>query len=419
MTLHHNDEEHLLAQMKTIIHHPSHPLAAASIGIIKNGEILFADTVGFQRIALNGGHDISACADTKYRMASISKLLTATGIWQQIERGVIAPEDDISDYLGFRIRNPHFPSEPITIQQLLSHTSSICEGDDSVAASYSIPYGYPITSFFDPTSPCACQGAWGSQPHRPGTYFEYANINYGLLGTILEAVTGERFDHYMNAHIFDPLHLDCGFHLPTMTRVAREHVGTIYRKLDPTGRLDPDNGTWTPQCDATPELCSEDPYSRYVPGTNATIFSPQGGLRASVKDMLVLMQMWIQASQEDHPLLKTETLRRMFTSVWEYNEGKHNGDGMFDRAYAAGPQIFTDTLGVDRWLKETALGFSGHSADAYGLFGLLGMNFERRDGLIVVASGASLEPYEGEYSAFDGWRESLIAAACQFAGFGS
>lgn len=77
--------------MVAIAADPHHPLMAAAIGVVKDRTVLFADAVGHKN--LKGD---PADGDTKYRIASISKLSTAIGIWQLIERGLIDPDGDIS-----------------------------------------------------------------------------------------------------------------------------------------------------------------------------------------------------------------------------------------------------------------------------------------------------------------------------------
>ena len=183
--------------MQGLLEDKSHPLLCASIGIIRDGQILFAETMGTRYIDPATQNRVKADADTKYRMASISKLLTATGIWQLIEEGRLSPDLDAGEALGFPLRNPHFPDVPITIGMLLSHTSSIREGDDDVVCTYHIPYPHTVKEFFDEQSSCYYSGCWAGGNEAPGSYYSYCNFNYGLLGTIVEKVSGERFDHYM------------------------------------------------------------------------------------------------------------------------------------------------------------------------------------------------------------------------------
>ena len=127
----------------------NHPLAACSVGIIKNGKIIFYDTVGYKQINNeDSSQNIKANYKTIFRIASISKLFTTIAIFQLVEKGLVDLDTDISDYLGFEVRNPNFPNIPITIKMLLSHTSSLREKGGNDTSTYRIPYPHPISEFF-------------------------------------------------------------------------------------------------------------------------------------------------------------------------------------------------------------------------------------------------------------------------------
>ena len=84
--------------------------------------------------------------DTKYRIASISKMVAAIGVMQQVEKGKIKLDADVSRYLGFTFRNPNFPGEKITARMLLSHTSSLRDGDY-----YTFPATDKLSDYVTPT----------------------------------------------------------------------------------------------------------------------------------------------------------------------------------------------------------------------------------------------------------------------------
>ena len=408
-------ETNLTARMQEILSDPQHPLMAAAIGIIKNGTLRFADTVGTKQL---GG--APATADTKFRIASISKLVTATGVWQLIEQGRIDPNADVSQYLGFLLRNPHYPDTPITVKMLLSHTSSIRDG--GVPGSYNIPYGHPISEFFTEGAPHYMPRCWAPAAEAPGVFFAYCNMNYCLLGTVIEQVSGQRFDRYMTDHIFAPMGLSCSFHVAGMPREVQAQVGTLYRKLASTGEYDPENGTWIPQCDDFSQGYPQEDYPDYVPGTNGSLFGPMGSLRISVVELCKLMLLFCQGGTSNGAqILRPETVEAMFTPVWTYDPLLKNGDtylGMMN-CYGMGPHIFTNREMADRIVKDQLLPFAGHTADAYGLLG--GMLFDRKKGngivYIAAGTGSDKEQYFGNYSTFYGWEESLLTAASQFARF--
>ena len=415
MSNHASAETRLMARMDKIIADPEHPLMAAAIGVLKEGRILFADAVGLRQ--LNGA---PATGSTKLRIASISKLLTAAGVWQLIEQGHIDPHRDVSGYLGFPLRNPHHPDVPITVKMLLSHTSSIRDGGKP--GSYNIPLGHHISEFFTAGSACYMPRCWAPAAEAPGTFFAYCNMNYCLLGTVIENVSGERFDRYMTSHIFAPMGLSCSFNVSDMPPAVRAQVGTIYRKLNEAGEPDPLGGTWIPQCDDFSAGYPSQDFSGYATGTNGSLFGPMGSLRISVEELCRIMQMFCSGgSHNGSCILKPETVERMFSPAWTYDPALENGDTYLGimNCYGMGPHIFTNQDMGDRIVAGKELPFAGHTADAYGLLG--GMVFDRRKGngivYIVAGTGSDKNKYPGQYSAFYGWEESLLTAAADFADF--
>ena len=134
---------------------------------------------------------------SRFRVASVSKMFTVFTIMQLVEQGKLNLDDDVSKYLGFTLRNPHYPDTPITVRMLASHQSSLRDGKI-----YSIPPQMGLQEFFRKDGKFYEDGAhFAPAGQEPGKYFAYSNLNYGLLGTIIEKVTGERFDQYQKNHI--------------------------------------------------------------------------------------------------------------------------------------------------------------------------------------------------------------------------
>ena len=405
----------LTARLKEIISDPQHPLLAAAVGVIKNGEVLFADMVGFLH-----PEGSPATADTKYRIASISKLVTAIGVWQLIEKGQIDPEADASGYLGFPLRNPHHPDTPITVRMLLSHTSSIRDGGKP--GSYNIPFGHPISAFFTEGSPYHMPRGWAPAEEAPGEFFAYCNMNYCLLGSVIENVSGERFDEYMTRHVFAPMVLTCSYNVSSMPPEVQAQVAPLYRKLDKNGEPDSVNGVWTPQCDVYPGGYPCQDYAGYTIGSNGSLFGPMGSLRISLRELCRIMQMFCSGGAcNGVSILKGETVERMFAPAWTYDPMLKNGDnyGGLMNCYGMGPHIFTNTDPGDRLVAGQNLPFVGHTAEAYGLIG--GMGFDRRTGNGIVyflsGLGSDVGKCPGAYSSFYRVEEELLTAAADFARF--
>ena len=406
-------KEDLLARMVEIVCDPEHPLMAAAIGVMKDGQILFADAVGHKN--LKGD---PATGDTKFRIASISKLSTAIAAWQLIEQGLLDPDGDVSQYIGFSLRNPNYPDTPITVRMLLSHTSSIREGPWT----YNIPYGHFLSEFFTEGKPYHYPGCWAPAGEAPGEFFTYCNMNYCLMGSVIETISGERFDQYMIRHVYEPMGLSCSFNVPGMPGDVKEQVGTLYRKLDQDGKYDAQNGIWTAQVDDFTQGYPQADFSDYVLGTNGSLFGPMGSLRVSVKELCKLMQMFCNGgSYNGVQILKPESVERMFTPVWTYDPVLQNGSTYNSQmnCYGMGPHIFLNVDKGDRLVQGQDLPFAGHTAEAYGLVG--GMSFDRKkgNGLVYFVAGLGSDPeqYSGRYSSFYGWEEALLTAGARFAGF--
>src|SRR6476646_2805884 len=121
-------------------------------------------------------------ADDPVRVASVSKTVVALGVLRLIEAGSLDLDRNVSDYLGWPLRNPAFPDTPITLRLLLSHRSSLSDNAD-----YAIPLGKTLReTVTDPK-------AWDSA-HPPGAWFHYTNLNFPVVASVMERVTGERFD---------------------------------------------------------------------------------------------------------------------------------------------------------------------------------------------------------------------------------
>lgn len=408
-------KEHLIERMEEIISDPLHPALAAGLAVIREGEILFSEMVGSR-------HPGSAApdADTKYRIASISKLVTAVGVWQLIEQGKIDPEADVSHYLGFDLRNPNFPDTPITAKMLMSHTSSIREGGGK-PGTYNIPYGRPISDFFTPGKEYHNPNCWAPKGEAPGEFFTYCNMNYCLLGSVIENVSGERFDQYMVNHVFAPMGLTCSYNVSAMPREAQARIGTLYRKLDEAGKDDPVNGTWKPQCDDFSKGYPCEDYAEYILGSNGSLFGPMGSLRISLNELCRILLMFCNGgSWQGRQILKPDTVDRMFAPVWNYDPARENGDTYYGlmNSYGMGPHIITNTHG-DRIVPWQDLPFAGHTACAYGLLGGMLFDREKANGIIycIAGTGCDIGTYPGARSGFYGWEEVLLEAAAEYARF--
>ena len=408
------DNDEIIKRIKSIIDNKDSPLLAGGLAVIKDNKTLFCKSIGKARLNKDGTENKTANEFVKYRTASISKLFTAVAIWQLEEQNLINVSDDASNYLNFTLRNPNYPEIPITIEMLLSHTSSISENESN----YNIKYNHNISEFFSNDSEIYYKDSY-SKKNWPG-YFDYMNINYCLLGTIIEIASKKRFDLYMKEYVLGPLNITGSFNIDDMPKETLDEIGTLYRKLT-NGKFDV-NGKWTAiMDDFTEGYPHANNYSEYIIGTNGALFGPMGSLRISLEELTHLVYMFLNnGTYNNNKILEKETVEKMFKIIWKYDKEKNNGNTYddYDYAYAGGPSVITN-IGRNRLHEKKNFNFSGHTADAYGLFGGLYVDRIKGYGVVYRGNGISidLETNVYSFSPYNKWAIDFIKLADDIAQF--
>ncbi len=149
---------------------------------------------------------------------------------------------------------------------LLSHTSSLQDGNgysSFLGTTVGNPNPSHIQSLLVAGGSYYTSNLWRSE--KPGTYFAYSNANFGILASLIEALSGQRFDIYMRQQIFEPIEISGSFNIADLVDI--NNVAVLYRK---------NGGVWMPQVDnyqGSPTAPMD--YSNYTLGTNGFLFSPQ------------------------------------------------------------------------------------------------------------------------------------------------
>ena len=402
--------EALARELAAIVADPACELASLSVLAIRDGKVSYEGQFGRRRIGNGIVPDLPANRDTLYRIASISKLMTTLGLMRLVEDKGIDLDADVSGYLGFKLRNPHFPDRPLTLRHLLTHTSSLRD-----EAGYSFPAGTALRDFVTPGAALYGKGAMWASNAGPGAYFTYCNLGWGLIGTLMERVSGERFDGLMQRLLLQPLGLTAGYNPAALPPAALANLATLYRKRTTDTEIWDPNGPWIAQVD---DYASRPPapppgIERYVIGDNATPFSPTGGLRIAARDMGVVMLMLMNGGvHEGTRILQPATLKNMFARQWTADGAGTNGDTLngFFHSWGLGNAQFPDQPG--RRLVEGGFDAVGHLGDAYGLRSVFAFDPARRNGLIVLVGGSSSDPglQKGTYSALARFEERVLTS---------
>ena len=171
--------------------------------VAKDGEIIYQRSYGFA----NQEKTVEATPEHYYRLASVSKLVTATAVMRLVETGRLDLDENIGTYLhlegepSFFAASPRYKKTGITSRMLMSHTACIwCDKFSprpAVTAAMNLKTNKNHKEYF--------------YEEKPGTAYHYSNYGAGILGCIIEAVTGQRLDDAVSELVFDRMGLDAGY----------------------------------------------------------------------------------------------------------------------------------------------------------------------------------------------------------------
>jgi len=310
---------------------------------------------------------------TRYRIASISKLVTAIGLMRLHEQGAFQLDADVSPALGFNLRNPAFPNTAITYRMLLTHRASVQDGtgySNFLTATYSSAPPPPIQQLLVPGGSSYTANMWRTE--APGTYYNYSNVAFGLIGTLIEALSGQRFDQYMREQVLLPMGINGSYNVQDLDDIAQ--LSVLYRNSAP--QSDNFNGVMPP----APDL------SGYAIGSNGLFFAPQGGLRCSALELMRVATMLLNDGTIDGTtVLQPATVQAMLANEWTWNGSNGNNYYGLFRSWGLGVHRITAQAGGDVVFPGTLM--YGHAGEAYGLISDIYFDPQSRFALVFISNG--------------------------------
>jgi len=250
-------------------------IAGTVVSVVKDGQVLFAKGYGYADFTAKK----PVLADqTLFRPGSISKLFTATAVMQLVEQGKLDLDRDINEYLDFAI--PKTYPEPVTLRRLLTHTAGFEETLKNLFVAHESDMN-PLRTYLVSQMP--------QRIFPPGKVVSYSNYGFTVAGYIVERVSGEKFEHYIDNHIFKPL---------------RMTNSTFDQPLPPA---------LAPQISQAYLTAAKKPRDfEFVQA------SPAGALTTTAADMTRFMLAFLQDGTVDGvAILKPETVRQMQTRQFE------------------------------------------------------------------------------------------------------
>ena len=317
-------------------------IVGVSLAVVKDNQIVYTGAFGHKDLATLQPLTTS----TMFRIASISKSFVATAIMTLVDEGKLTLDTDAATLLNFPLRNPAHPDDKITIEMLLSHTSSINDSE-----------GYYIS--YDCINPVTNPN-WRNcyNKYAPGTAYEYCNLNFNLLGIIIEKVSGERFDHYVERHILKPLGIDGSSFC--VNSVDTTNCATLYAW----------NGK---EFEAQPQAYRPiEILDHYQMEVNTVRMSPAGGMKISAPNLAKYMLMHMNYGKS--PLTNARVISKKSSQAMQAD---HTPTKEYYGLALEKSDKFVDGVTL-----------TGHTGGAYGLTSAMFFNPDKHFGFVVICNGS-------------------------------
>ena len=252
-------------------------IAGAVVSVVKDGQVLFQKGYGYADVE----EKKPVLPDqTLFRPGSVSKLFTATAVMQLVEQGKLDLDRDVNDYLDFAL--PKTYPEPVTLRQLLTHTGGFEETLKNLFVAHESDIK-PLRTYLVNEMP--------ARIFLPGKIPSYSNYGFTLAGYIVERVSGEKFERYIENHILKPL----GMNNSTFEQPLPPQLGPQMSKGYLSASKKPRDFEWVQA-------------------------APAGALTTTAADMTQFMLAFLQDGAVDGvSILKPQTVRQMETQQFEFD----------------------------------------------------------------------------------------------------
>lgn len=341
--------------------HKNGQINGFAVAMVNQNGVLYTKAFGYS----NRETKEKYTENTVQHIASVSKTLIGIGLMKAQEMGKLNLDDPIQKYIPFKVINPYYPNEEITIRQLATHTSSINDTEQYMEKAWiltenqnltNISTAYPEQQLNPPELYVPMEeylkgyleinGAFYQADNylkfKPGERYNYSNIGATLCALVIEKATGQSFDVFTTEHILKPLKM-------SSTAWSIEDID-----ITKHSRLYRNDNTLLPFYTA--------------------ITYPDGMLISSSKDMGKYLTELIRGYCGKGKLLSKESYKKLFR---EQLNAQHfesrNANNPYDEDY--NPAIF---------IGHSALGYLGHSGGDAGVGTWMFFDKEKKTGRYIV-----------------------------------
>ena len=308
-----------------------HSTVGASLAVIKDGKVAYHYEYGYA----NKEKKIKVNEHTKFRIASVSKIVTSMLAMTEVDDGKLDLDGDLTKIMGFKFYPPSHSDKKVTIRMLLTHTSGLIDRDNEYSMSLkNITHNQ---NFY--VSP-------------PGAKFLYCNLGVGIAGAVIEKSADKTISQYASEKFFEPMDIDASYDAKYLT--DKSLVANCYS----AGNLDHDSKY----------LCRSQEKGK--PGD--TFHLGQGGLLISSVDLARIFTVLINDGQyEGQQFITRPSLNEMLTEQIDSGKG------------------FKQCIGLrksDKLVKNREMYF--HNGASYGIYALMAFDPTDKSGIVIITSGA-------------------------------
>ena len=311
---------------------------AIQAAVIRDGQVAVQAASGWavkDQITLTTRH--------KMRCASLTKVMVGISAGVLIDDGTLDPYADLSGYWGVTARNPSYPDTPITVDMLLTHTSTLSDASGSLSALKGTAARQRL----------AGSGYTGGKPGELSSW-SYNNYGFSVLGMTLERAADQVLDDVLGEAVLTPMGIDAAF-----------EAGSV----DDTGLL---CALYYPGNSLSRTVSTQKSYvCIQQPGYRGNFFA--GGFTCSAGELAQLVAMLAEdGTYQGQQYLSAETVAYLEQPLGQTPDG----------FYQCRPLRYRENMyGRDRMYY--------HTGSAYGFYGLLSYDPDTGDGVVVFTTGAS------------------------------
>lgn len=304
--------------------------------VIKDGKVVYTYSYGYA----NKAQKKKINADTKFRPASLSKIISTLSTMTLYDAGKLDLDRNVEGYFGFKFRNPYYPKSEITPRMLLNHSSSL---DDEYIIYTGSNAGTRLKDLVVDIK--------SYKDQKPATEFSYSNSGFGIVGSLDEVITNMPYIYFTDSILFDRLDMDAAFAGQSLK--DKNNVAECY-KVDKIARS---RGVLV--------------KDRTIRAPGETYILAQGSLLISPRDYAKLVTVFINDGMYGNiRILSEDAVREVEKEYLHDDQFRYCLGFKKTDAYVPGHDVYY------------------HGGNAYGVYASVCYDEQQKSGVVVMTSGA-------------------------------